>query len=213
MSKRQVTWYYDFLSPYSYLAHEQLWRLPDDVELIYAPVLFAGLLNHWGTKGPAELESQRLFTLRYCHWLAERNKIAFQAPVAHPFNPLPPLRLSIALGNSPKAVAGIFAYVWRDGYVPEQTEHWNRLIESFADDTLRTRIDAPEVKGVLRDNTESAIDQGVFGVPTFIADGELFWGQDGFEFLLDYLADPTLLASDAMRRIAQLPVGVKRTND
>ena len=210
MSSRKVTWYYDFLSPYSYLAHEQLQRLPSDVDLVYTPVLFAGLLNHWGTKGPAELESQRLFTFRYCHWLAQRKKIAFRAPAAHPFSPLPPLRLSLALNSDPAAVGRIFSYIWQEGHIPEHTAAWNTLIDSFADDELRERIDSPEVKQRLRENTQSAIEQGVFGVPTFIVAGELFWGQDGFDFLLDYLANPALFASAEMQRIARLPVSAQR---
>lgn len=211
MSRRKLIWYYDFLSPYSYIAHEQLQRLPGDVDLVYTPVLFAGLLKHWGTKGPAELERQRLFTFRYCHWLAQRKEIAFRTPDAHPFNPLPPLRLSLALNNDPSAVARIFTYLWQDGHIPEQTAAWNALVNSFADDELRTRIDASEVKQRLRDNTQLAIEQGVFGVPTFIVAGELFWGQDGFDFLLDYLANPALFASTEMQRIARLPVSATRT--
>lgn len=211
MAARQVTWYYDFLSPFSYLAHAQLHRLPADVDLRYRPVLFAGLLNHWGTKGPAELASQRLFTFRYCQWLARRQEVPFRVPAAHPFNPLPPLRLSLALDNKPQAVARIFAWIWQEGHIPEHVSDWETLLETFHIEGLPKRMQSPEVKQRLRDNTEAAIAQGVFGVPTFIVDGELFWGQDGYEFLLDYLAEPALLESAEMQRIARLPVGASRT--
>lgn len=208
---RQVTWYFDFLSPFSYLAHVQLRRLPADVDLRYVPVLFAGLLNHWGTKGPAELASQRLFTFRYCQWLAQRQGVPFRVPAAHPFNPLPPLRLSLALGNEPQAVARIFAWIWQEGHIPEHASDWEALLESLQVEDLPARMQSPEIKQQLRGNTEAAIAQGVFGVPTFIIDGELFWGQDGFEFLLDCLAEPGLLESAEMQRIAQVPVGVSRS--
>ena len=62
----------------------------------------------------------------------------------------------------------------------------------------------------LRDNTDWAITQGVFGVPTFVIDGELFWGHDAFEMVLDYLRDPEQFADEEMRRIDHLPVGVIR---
>jgi 2-hydroxychromene-2-carboxylate isomerase len=66
------------------------------------------------------------------------------------------------------------------------------------------------VKSALRANTEAAIAAGVFGVPTLSVDGELFWGDDAHGFALAMLEDPALLDDDEMRRLASLPIGIRR---
>ena len=85
---RAADWYFDFLSPFSYLQLVQFDRLPPDLEITYRPVLFAGLLGHWEHKGPAEIPAKRVHTYRWCHWYAARHGIPFRMPPAHPFNPL-----------------------------------------------------------------------------------------------------------------------------
>ena len=82
-----IDWYFDFVSPYSYIALHRLRELPQPVT--YKPVLFAGLLNHWGQKGPAEIPAKRRWTYRWCTWWAASLGIPFRFPAAHPFNPLP----------------------------------------------------------------------------------------------------------------------------
>ncbi len=210
MTQRSIEWYFDFISPCTYLAHAQLHRLPIDVELVYRPVLFAGLLKHWGTKGPAEVSTHRTYTYRYCHWLAAELGIPFKMPKAHPFNPLLPLRLSIALDNQPHAVARIFHFIWREGHIPEEADNWLTLIDSFDISDLTARLESDDVKTRLHDNTQTAIARGVFGVPTFRVDGELFWGQDALPFLLDYLKNPSLFEDAETMRISTLPTAAQR---
>ena len=94
---------------------------------MYEPVLFAALLNHWEHKGPAEITAKRTFTYRYAQWTAERNKIALQFPNEHPFNPLPYLRLSVALDNEPEAVKAIFEFIWQSGRSLGQAETFAEL--------------------------------------------------------------------------------------
>jgi 2-hydroxychromene-2-carboxylate isomerase len=88
MSSR-VDWYFDFVSPYSYICLHRLKNL----DVVYKPVLFAGLLNHWGQKGPAEIPAKRQWTYRWCTWWAKELGISFRFPASHPFNPLQHLRL------------------------------------------------------------------------------------------------------------------------
>ncbi|MSP98797.1 MAG: 2-hydroxychromene-2-carboxylate isomerase, partial [Betaproteobacteria bacterium] len=71
---------------------------------------------------------------------------------------------------------------------------------------------AADVKDALRRNTDEAAALGVFGVPTFVADREVFWGNDSIEFFKAWLADPSILHSAEMRRIDALPVAASRRN-
>src|SRR3954468_3659207 len=108
-----VDWYFDFVSPYSYIALHRLEELPGPVA--YKPVLFAGLLHHWGQKGPAEIPAKRRWTYRWCTWWAKSLGIPFRFPAAHPFNPLQHLRLALACDSRPEAVKRIFRSIWMSG--------------------------------------------------------------------------------------------------
>jgi 2-hydroxychromene-2-carboxylate isomerase len=211
MKTKTVDWYFDFISPFAYLQSEQLDRLPqEDIAIVYRPVLFAGLLDHWGSKGPAELPAKRIFTYRYVHWLAQRHRIALRMPPQHPFNPLRLLRLAIALQNRPDVIRQIFRFVWAEGHSADDPNAWQELTASLALADADAAIARTRVKNQLRSNTDEAAARGVFGVPTFIIDEQLFWGFDATDMVLDYLAHPALLSEPEMLRISQLPAGAQR---
>ena len=205
---RRVTWYFDFISPYAYFGLHTLERLGRDVEVQYQPVLLAGLLNHWGQKGPAEIPPKRVWTYRSCVWWAQQNNIPFQVPAAHPFNPLPYLRSSIAAGNSAHAVRTIFNSLWTTGANPADPGAVASVAASLG--VPLERIADEHVKKSLRVATELAAAKGVFGVPTFAIDEQLFWGNDSVDFAAAYLQDSSILDTEEMRRIDSLPAAASR---
>lgn len=202
-------WYFDFISPYAYL---QLSRLPEFdalCELELRPVLFAAMLNHWGQLGPAEIVPKRVFTYTQVCWRARRDGIALAIPEAHPFNPLKLLRLAIHLGGSYAVVRRLFEFVWRDGQIPDNAQAWSALLAELGVADAECALARDEVKQALRANTETAIAAGVFGVPTIVVEGQLFWGSDATDMARDYLRDPASFAQDAAR-IARLPQAAQR---
>ena len=205
---RAALWYFDFVSPFAYICLHRLKELPQDVKIEYRPVLFAGLLGHWGQKGPAEIASKRRYTYRWCNWSATRLGIPFRFPAGHPFNPLQHLRLSIACGSNPEAVRRIFDSVWTGGDGATSPIAFTALARGLGIDPMQ--LGAEEIKDALRRNTEQAAARGVFGVPTFDVDGELFWGADSIEFLGAFLGDPTVLRNEEVRRLDGLPVAAAR---
>ena len=207
---RAADWYFDFLSPFSYLQLVQFDRLPPDLEITYRPVLFAGLLGHWEHKGPAEIPAKRVHTYRWCHWYAARHGIPFRMPPAHPFNPLRPLRLAVAQGAEPALIRAIFDAIWAEGRDLSRDDEWQGLTERLAIADADEAIARPEVKEALKKSTEEAARRGVFGVPTFAIGGELFWGLDATDLVLDYLNDPGLLETGEYARIANLPIAQAR---
>jgi 2-hydroxychromene-2-carboxylate isomerase len=94
---KTADWYFDFISPFTYLQSERLSRFDGKLAIRPVPVLFAGLLKHWGRKGPAEMATKRRFTYRQVQCVAERNGIPFRFPPQHPFNPVRALRAAVAL--------------------------------------------------------------------------------------------------------------------
>lgn len=207
---RHADWYFDFISPFAYLQLKSFDRLPDDLEVTFKPVLFAGLLSHWENKGPAEIPAKRNQTYRYCHWLAAKRGVPFKTPPRHPFNPLAVLRLGIALGADRSVVEAIFQHIWGEGNDGQEPGSLNALAASLGVDDLAAATSDPAVKQTLRDNTDEATARGVFGVPTFAVDDELFWGEDSTDMLLDYLADPDMFKKGELGRISDLPVGAAR---
>ena len=205
---QRLHWYFDFISPYSYLQFKAYPELVRAAEL--RPVLFAGLLNHWGNKGPAELPAKRLQTYRHTYWMAGQHGIEMRYPPAHPFNPIPALRLALALDGSFDAVSAIFEFIWTEGR--SAADEWPALAARLG--LTREAADAlvaeQRVKDALAANGREAIARGVYGVPTFDTGKELFWGLDTTDMLLDYLQDPHVFDDAEMRRIADLPVGAAR---
>lgn len=209
---RSADWYFDFISPYAYLQYHRFAGMPRDLRIACKPVLFAALLGRWGHKGPAEIPAKRLHTYRFCKWYADRAGIPFTMPPAHPFNPLPALRLAVAEGGKAESVGVIFHVIWGEGFDVSREDGWRRACARLGLDPAEAsrRIEAPDVKAALRANGEEALDRGVFGVPTFAIDGELFWGEDATGMFLDYLDAPERFRTGEMARMASIPIGQAR---
>ena len=204
---RKANWYFDFLSPFAYLQNCRLEEFPSDLYINRKPLLFAGLLKHWGTKGPAELSSKRLFSYRHVQWLAGKLGVPLLFPEKHPFNPITLLRLCIAANCSKKAVDAIFNCVWVEGLSGDDPANWTRFCEAvkISEPEASEKISSPEIKQELKLNGEEALEQGVFGVPTLVMDENLFWGFDTTDMAIEYLSDPKLFVSSEMKRLETLP--------
>lgn len=207
---KRIEFFLDFVSPFAYLAFE---RLPQALEgQSYAvdcrPVLFAGLLQHWGQKGPAEIESKRAWTFRHVHWLAAQQGTPMQTPAVHPFNPLALLRLAIACGPNRRVVETIFRHVWAGGGADANDAA--RLAELAARLAPARDPAADDVKRELRENTERAITLGVFGVPSYVLDGRVFWGLDALPMLRAALAGDAWFAGPTWEAEGRPRAGVVR---
>jgi 2-hydroxychromene-2-carboxylate isomerase len=201
-----ATWYFDVISPFSYLALGEVEQLAERMSVVYRPILFAALLEHWSHLGPAEIPPKRLHTYRLCVFEAERRGIAFRFPPSHPFNPIRPLRLIAALDASPGAVRTVMDRIWRDGLDLAIEENWGATCAMLGLDVARAAalVEAAETKARLRANTEAAINAGLFGVPTLQIGPELFWGVDALPMARAYLANPDLFNGPEMRRVATI---------
>jgi 2-hydroxychromene-2-carboxylate isomerase len=206
----QAHWYFDFISPFSYLQLRKVHEWRTRLDITPVPVAFGAILKHHGNVGPAEIPGKREFTYRFVQWQAAHSGVTLRFPPAHPFNPLAALRLCIAARSSWDAVEAIFAHIWRDGNAAVTAADLAGVGRVLGIDNVENATNAAEVKSQLRANTEIAIEAGVFGVPTLLAGGTLFWGNDASAMVEDWLADPRCLESDEYRRIAALPIGVER---
>jgi 2-hydroxychromene-2-carboxylate isomerase len=194
---KRITFWFDVVSPFAYLAFE---RLPQALEGLsygveYRPILFAGLLGHWGQKGPAEIEPKRAWTFRHVAWLAAQQGTPIATPATHPFNPLPLLRLAVACGQggacNRRVAEALFRHVWQGGTDAIDATDAARLEALSAQLMPARHPQADDVKAELRASTDAAVAQGVFGVPSYGIDGRVLWGLDALPMLRDALAgDP-----------------------
>lgn len=203
-------WYFDVISPFAYLQSLRLGEVSDRADISLKPVLFAGLLNAHGQKGPAEIPSKKLFTYRMVTYLAASRGVPFKFPDAHPFNPIRALRLCIALGSTPEVVGKIFHAIWGEGHLPDNDAGWQAIQAAVGIDNGDELIADPAVKKELIANGEQALSENVFGVPTFTADGEVFWGDDAIGFFSAWLDDQGLLKKPEMTKLNDLPSSATR---
>lgn len=209
----QLEWYFDPISPFAYLQCERLPEIEAVTDVRRIPVLFAGLLGHWGQKGPAEIVPKRRFTYRFAMWRAHGLGVPMRLPPAHPFDPLKLLRLATALDGRPDAVQAICRFVWAEGRSTVEPSDWAALCAALDVADGDALVARPEVKAKLRSDTERAVALGVFGVPTLrMPDGELFWGEDATAMALDYLRADALFADPEMLRADDVPVGKARAD-
>ena len=210
---KQITFHLDFISPYAYLAFEQLPKALQGIShaVDYKPLLFAGLLKHHGQLGPAEIASKRDWTYRQVLWLAHSHGVDMQMPASHPFNPLPLLRLAVACGAHGKInrdiAETVFRHVWRGGAEAADPARLEALAQSLG--PARDPASA-EVKAELKANADEAIALGLFGVPALVVDGKVFWGFDALPMLRDYLDGGSWFQSGAWDSAAQRP-GLQRS--
>src|SRR5262245_31580958 len=211
--KRIVFWF-DVISPFAYLAFEHLPQALESCsyEVQYRPVLFAGLLGHWGQKGPAEIAPKRAWTFRHIAWLSHTLSIPTATPAVHPFNPLPLLRLSLACcdaGETPNrhVVEALMRHVWRGGADATDTARLRALADLLAP---QRDPGSDEIKNELRAHTNQAVAQGVFGVPTFDLGGRLFWGVDALPMLRGALQGDAWFDGSQWDAAAVAPPGVTR---
>ena len=126
---------------------------------------------------------------------AQRAGIPLRFPPVHPFNPLPVLRLAIALDNRVDVIDRLFRHIWLEGRASDTVDSLADLGREFAIELPSTLAD-DAVKAALRSNTQRAIDAGVFGVPTMQVGTELFWGADSGQLLREYLESPERFETD-----------------
>ena len=211
---KHITFHLDFISPYAYLAFAQL---PEALKGIsygvdYRPVLFAGMLKHHGQLGPAEIAPKRDWTYRQVMWLADKLGLEMRMPASHPFNPLPLLRLALACGqragDSNRYVCEqIFKHVWTSGADMNDAAYFETLLAQLKP---CHDLQGSDVKNGLKANTDAAISKGVFGVPAFEVDGQVFWGLDSLPMLRDYLLDAPWFEAGGWERSLQVAAGVVR---
>lgn len=205
-SKIPATFYYDIVSPFAYLYIKQRQRLGPTLDITPVPVLLGGLLRAAENKGPGEIAAKRPHTYQFCVWQAEKLGIPFRFPQHHPFMTVAPQRLLVQKNADWKMVERAFDYVWVEGKDPNQS--WSEFCVYLDLPADTAKPDSAETKAKLIQNTNQAKDAGAFGVPALVVNGHCFWGVDTIDWVLDYLARPSMFEEAPFAFAANIPNGL-----
>ena len=210
---KTIHFYLDFISPYAWLGFDALPRALQGIShrVVHKPVVFGAMLKHHGQLGPAEIPSKRDWTYRQVQWQARAQGTPLQLPASHPFNSLALLRLATACdadGEPNRFVCEkLFQHVWCTGLDAADPERLLQLNAQLAPG--RDPLSA-EVKQALQAHADEAIALGIFGVPSFVVDDQLFWGQDALPMLRAYLKGDPWFDGPDWHAPAQCRVGIRR---
>ena len=183
--------YFDFVSPYSFLAHKEIRKIENkmDIKIKYKPVLLGGLHNLHGIKAPAFIPAKAKHMIRDCKLIAERNNVSFKFNSYFPIKSLNLMRgVLVAEEDNIKNyfIDNIFNTVWQDGLNMNDDAVIQKVLKNLNinSQTFLLRTTSSLIKDSLRKKTSDAYEKGIFGAPTFVSNNKIFWGQDRIEFVL-----------------------------
>ena len=186
-----IDFYYDIVCPYAYLASTRLPTLADETgaALNYRPVLLGGVLKSVGSpvvpmdSMPASKARHNMLDM---HRWADIWGVELKLPRAHPRRSVHAMRCVVASGESMIAAStAFFRAYWVEGLDIAQVPVCEDVLTRAGLDgaAISTTAATESIKAELKERTQAAIDRGVFGVPSYIVDQELFWGQDRLHFV------------------------------
>ena len=186
-----IDFYFDFISPYSYLAHKRIRKIQKEKEIkfIYKPILLGGLHNLAGITAPALIKSKKKFLIDDCEMVAKKFKIDFKFNEKFPINSLSLMRGMLVINNEIKDlfIDRFFDAYWSLNSDLENKEIVGKILKKINVDPVifYENIIKQETKDNLKNITQQAFDKKIFGAPTFIVNNKIFWGQDRLDYALD----------------------------
>ena len=188
---KSIEFYFDFISPYSYLAYQKLKTLNKDnfFKIVYKPILLGGLHNLGGITAPAFNVRKMKNMKDDCKLIADKNKIQFQWNENFPINSLYLMRgyLIIDENLKKKFFEVCFDYYWKENIDISNEKNVIKILDTCSINKINffKDIENNKVKDKLKKLTNLAFEKDIFGAPTFIVNNKIFWGQDRLEYALD----------------------------
>ena len=188
---KEIDFYFDFISPYSYLAHKKIQIIKKEKNIIfnYKPILVGGLHNLQGITAPAFIKPKLKHMISDCNLIAKKNNFAFMWNSKFPINSLNIMRGYLFINDETKDLylSVIFDAYWKDNLDTSNEKILKTLLEKCKINSNKffDCIKDPKIKDKLKDNTQEAHDKEIFGTPTFVVNDKIFWGQDRLVFALD----------------------------
>ncbi len=188
---KTIDFYFDFISPYSYLAHKKIINLNLRKIFNYKAILLGGLHNLAEVTPPAFNERKMKNMKDDCILIAKKNKISFKWNEKFPINSLYLMRGFLIVDDNKKStfIDLCFDAYWKDNLDISTEKNMQKILTDCAIDHafFEKSIKEQKIKDKLKDLTSEAFKLNVFGAPTFLVNNKLFWGQDRLEYAIDEL--------------------------
>ena len=188
---KSFEFYFDFISPYSFLAHKQIRKLEakNSIKIKYKPILLGGLHNLHGIKAPAFIPAKARFMIRDCKMVCEKYKISFKFNSYFPIKTVDLMRgvlIAEEDGVANEYIDKIFEALWVSGLNLNDQAIIDKILKNLGINpkTFSLRLSNQNIKDELKKRTQIAFDKGIFGAPTFYVNNKVFWGQDRLEYAL-----------------------------
>ena len=189
-----IDFYFDVISPYSYIAHKKIKKIKENQKIIfnYKPILLGGLHNLAGISAPAFNKYKMKNMQSDCELVSKKNDISFVWNSKFPINSLSIMRGYLSIGDNQKEnyLDIFFNAYWRDNLDLSSEQEFSKLLVTLGIDTkiFFEKIKQQSIKDELKKLTSDAFKKEVFGAPTFIVNKKIFWGQDRLEYALEELS-------------------------
>ena len=188
-----IDFYFDIISPYSYIAHKKIQKIKESKKVIfnYKPILLGGLHNLAGISAPAFNKYKMKNMQSDCELVSKKNNISFSWNSKFPINSLSIMRGYISVNETQKDdyLNTFFDAYWKDNLDISLEKEFSKLLESLKIDSkiFFEKINQQSIKDDLKKLTSDAFEKEVFGAPTFIVNNKIFWGQDRLEYAIEEL--------------------------
>ena len=186
-----IDFYFDFISPYSYLAHKKIENIKEkkEINFNYKPVLLGGLHKLQGITAPAFIKPKLKHMISDCDLIAKKDKSNFMWNSKFPTNSLNIMRGYLFINDEIKDLYlnVMFDSYWKDNLDVSNEETLKGLLEKckINSNDFVDGIKNLKIKDKLKFVTQEAHNKEIFGAPTFVVNDKIFWGQDRLEFALD----------------------------
>ena len=188
---KKIEFYYDFISPYSYLAHKRIQKIEKNTEIKfnYNPILLGGLHNLAKITAPGLIKAKQKYLVSDCNMIAEKYEINFKFNEKFPINSLSLMRGNIIIDEYKKReyVDKVFEAYWLDNVDFNNEKNLLGILDNLKINNkfFFEKINEQIAKNELKNLTENAFKKEIFGAPSFIVNEKIFWGQDRLEYALD----------------------------
>ena len=186
---KEINFYFDFISPYTYLAHKKIKSISKSIKINYKPILLGGLHNLEGITPPAFIKSKLKYMINDCNLVAKEKKFSFMWNSKFPLNSLHVMRGYLSINSNIKSLYMdvIFDAYWKNNLDISNEKILTNLIEKCGINSVIffKNIKEQRIKDKLKNLTKEAHKKEVFGAPTFIVNNKIFWGQDRLEYALN----------------------------
>ena len=189
---KSFEFYFDFASPYSFLAHKQIGKIEKEnsIKMKYMPIFLGDLLNLAGIKANVDIPIKAKYMIKDCKLWAEKRNITFKFNNYFPIKTLNLMRCSLVAEKKDFAqifITKIFDAIWKDGINLNDNTIVEKLLQNLDLNPKTFLMEAiePKIKDELKKRTDDAYQKGIFGAPSFIINKKVFWGQDRLEFVLN----------------------------